>query len=135
MSTLRTTPIALIKGKIPFGTSKILLTNKICLQFKILSYIKTSKLVEPAEFSGTPQNECFEGEKEKPSVNFCASNSEHKPQSECFDAGSGKPVGGIEPLNISYCTINFSKKKEQIYCSILFHIKTHLITYPPYISA
>ena len=27
--------------------------------------------------------------------------------------GSGKPVGGIEPLNISYCII----KKEQNYCS------------------
>jgi hypothetical protein len=28
--------------------------------------------------------------------------------------GSGKPVGGIEPLNTSYCIINLSTKKEQI---------------------
>jgi len=28
--------------------------------------------------------------------------------------GSGNPVGGIEPVNISYCIINFNKKKEQI---------------------
>ena len=25
--------------------------------------------------------------------------------------GSGKPVGGIEPVNISYCTMNFCKQK------------------------
>ena len=25
--------------------------------------------------------------------------------------GSGSPVGGIEPLNISYCTMNFCNKK------------------------
>ena len=31
--------------------------------------------------------------------------------------GNGNPVGGIEPLNTSYCTINLSNKKEQIYCS------------------
>ena len=28
--------------------------------------------------------------------------------------GSGNPVGGMEPLNISYCIINFSIKKEQL---------------------
>ena len=26
--------------------------------------------------------------------------------------GSGSPVGGIEPLNISYCVINLDNKKE-----------------------
>lgn len=32
--------------------------------------------------------------------------------------GSGKPVGGIEPINTSYCTMNFQIKKEQIYYSL-----------------
>jgi len=37
--------------------------------------------------------------------------------------GIGIPVGGIEPVNTSYCTINFSKKKEQIYCSLIYFFK------------
>ena len=28
--------------------------------------------------------------------------------------GSSNPIGGIEPINISYCIINYRKKKEQI---------------------
>ena len=32
--------------------------------------------------------------------------------------GKGNPVGGIEPINISYCIVDFYKKKEQIYCSL-----------------
>ena len=32
--------------------------------------------------------------------------------------GSGKPVGGMLPLNISYCIINFYKKKESVYNSL-----------------
>jgi len=35
--------------------------------------------------------------------------------------GSGSPVGGIEPVNTSYCAIKFSNKKEQVYCSFLFY--------------
>ena len=31
-----------------------------------------------------------------------------------FIKGSGKPVGWIEPVNISYCTMIFATKKEQI---------------------
>lgn len=31
----------------------------------------------------------------------------------------GNPVGGIEPLNTSYCTMILCKKKEQIYCSLV----------------
>jgi len=36
--------------------------------------------------------------------------------------GSGNPVGGIDPLNISYCIINLRIKKEQVYCSFLYFI-------------
>ena len=32
--------------------------------------------------------------------------------------GSGSPIGGIEPLNISYCIINYYKKKESVYNSL-----------------
>lgn len=37
--------------------------------------------------------------------------------------GSGSPVGGIEPFNISYCIIKLSTKKEQIYCYRYLSIK------------
>ena len=32
--------------------------------------------------------------------------------------GKGNPVGGIEPVNTSYCIINFYKKKESVYNSL-----------------
>ena len=34
--------------------------------------------------------------------------------------GKGKPVGGIEPLNISYCIINSQEKKRVKYYSLFF---------------
>ena len=34
--------------------------------------------------------------------------------------GNGKPVGGSEPLNISYCLINFDNKKELFIALFLF---------------
>ena len=37
--------------------------------------------------------------------------------------GNGNPVGGIEPVNISYCIINISNKKEQFYCSLIYFFK------------
>ena len=36
--------------------------------------------------------------------------------------GSGIPVGGIEPLNISYCNINLGNKKERFIALILMCI-------------
>ena len=37
--------------------------------------------------------------------------------------GSGNPVGGIEPVNISYCIVIFTLKKSKIYCSFFETIK------------
>ena len=34
--------------------------------------------------------------------------------------GSGKPVGGIEPVNISYCIINFSTQTVLIFLKHFF---------------
>lgn len=36
--------------------------------------------------------------------------------------GSGKPVGGIEPVSTSYWIINSATKKEQMICSIFLNI-------------
>ena len=33
--------------------------------------------------------------------------------------GNGKPVGGIEPDNISYCTINLNTKKRAIIIALI----------------
>ena len=43
--------------------------------------------------------------------------------------GIGIPVGGIEPLNISYCNINLGNKKERFIALILMCIL--LIFSPP----
>ena len=37
--------------------------------------------------------------------------------------GRGSPVGGIEPLNISYCIINLNNKKRKLLLIYLFKIK------------
>ena len=74
--------------------------------------MKTNSEVEPAEFLGTPQSECFEGERKNRALSECATEISTNKTSESFDAG--KPVGGIEPLNISYCIINSNNKKVQI---------------------
>lgn len=44
--------------------------------------------------------------------------------------GSGKPVGGIEPVNISYCIINFDIKKSKIialFRMLLFRLHNQLM--------
>ena len=40
--------------------------------------------------------------------------------------GSGKPVGGIEPLNISYCIIKLANKKEQFFALMNFFLNLFL---------
>ena len=45
-------------------------------------------------------------------LSYLKTNSEVEPAEM---NGSGKPVGGIEPVNTSYYIINFDKKKEQFY--------------------
>lgn len=35
--------------------------------------------------------------------------------------GSGKPVGGIEPVTTSYCTMNLCNKKEQ-FIALFLHL-------------
>ena len=72
--------------------------------------IKTRSEVEPAKLLGTPQSECFEGERKNRVLSECANLLSTSKTNESFDAGN--PVGGIEPLNISYCIINFHIKKE-----------------------
>ena len=55
---------------------------------------------------------------------FLCKQREHKPKSECFDAGSGKPVGGIEPINISYYIIKLDNKKEQQFALKLLDVQS-----------
>ena len=43
----------------------------------------------------------------QPPIALMKTNSEVEPAEI---NGSGKPVGGIEPLNISYCIINFNEQ-------------------------
>ena len=44
--------------------------------------------------------------------------------------GNGSPVGGIELVNTSYCTVNFpQEKRANIYCSLLrFSIELLIFT-------
>ena len=61
-----------------------------------IALIKTNNEVEPA-FWGTPQSECFEGERKNRVLSECANLQSTSKTNECFDAGN--PVGGIEPVN------------------------------------
>ena len=77
--------------------------------------MKTKSEVEPVKLLGTPQSECFEGERKNRVLSECANLLSTSKTNESFDAGN--PVGEIEPVNTSYCTMNLGIKKEQNYCS------------------
>ena len=65
---------------------------------------RTLKWEKATTNTGFPQSECFEGERKNRVLSECANLLSTSKTNESFDAGN--PVGGIEPLNTSYCTIN-----------------------------